>query len=196
MPYNGAMAEIPPISMPDPAQFPPKRSNTLIWVLLIVGVGAMCIVLLIVAAILFPVFAQARLAAQKTACLSNVKQLGIGHLMYASDFDDRNAPAEGWNRSIMPYVKAEQTFTCPLLKEEGGSGYAMNQALGGFDGKKLKAVDQTILLFESRDTTLGATGGEGDLCLPGRHSGSNAIGYADGHVKSVPDSAPPGSWSP
>ncbi len=55
---------------------------TLIELLVVIAIIA------ILAAILFPVFAQAKLAAKKTVDLSNLKQIGLGALMYATDFDD------------------------------------------------------------------------------------------------------------
>lgn len=58
------------------------RGFTLIELLVVIAIIA------ILAAILFPVFAQAKLAAKKTTSLSNVKQQGLGSLMYANDYDD------------------------------------------------------------------------------------------------------------
>lgn len=55
---------------------------TLIELLVVIAIIA------ILAAILFPVFAQAKEAAKKTACLSNLKQISLGNLMYATDYDD------------------------------------------------------------------------------------------------------------
>src|SRR5436305_3040804 len=55
---------------------------TLIELLMVIAIIA------ILAAILFPVFAQAREAARKTACLSNIKQIGTACLMYAQDYDE------------------------------------------------------------------------------------------------------------
>ena len=58
------------------------RAFTLIELLVVIAIIA------ILAAILFPVFAQAKQAAKKTSSLSNVKQLSIANVMYASDNDD------------------------------------------------------------------------------------------------------------
>jgi len=59
-----------------------KRAFTLIELLVVIAIIA------ILAAILFPVFAQAKAAAKKTTCLNNVKQDGLGCLMYSADSDD------------------------------------------------------------------------------------------------------------
>jgi len=94
---------------------------TLIELLVVIAIIA------ILAAILFPVFAQAKEAAKSTACLSNTKQLGIGELMYANDFDDTVIPWESakdsdgtalqvqfcWTNTIQPYVKNQNILKCP-----------------------------------------------------------------------------------
>lgn len=90
-----------------------RRGFTLIELLVVIAIIA------ILAAILFPVFAQAKAAAKKTADLSNQKQLSLGHIMYAGDNDDyyaRNLYVEttaggawqsdvNWAKAILPYLK-------------------------------------------------------------------------------------------
>lgn len=64
-----------------------KRAFTLIELLVVIAIIA------ILAAILFPVFAQAKAAAKSTATLSNIKQLGTAVHIYAADYDDVTNPA-------------------------------------------------------------------------------------------------------
>jgi prepilin-type N-terminal cleavage/methylation domain-containing protein/prepilin-type processing-associated H-X9-DG protein len=88
-----------------------KHAFTLIELLVVIAIIA------ILAAILFPVFAQAKLAAKKAVDLSNLKQLGLGTLMYSNDYDDffpRNdylipgrlqAIPFSYREAIGPYIK-------------------------------------------------------------------------------------------
>ncbi len=90
-----------------------KRGFTLIELLVVIAIIA------ILAAILFPVFARAREKARQSSCQSNVKQLGLGLLMYLQDYDERmvlwNAGPEGagWAKLIQPYLKNVQLLYCP-----------------------------------------------------------------------------------
>ena len=116
-----------------------RRAFTLIELLVVIAIIA------ILAAILFPVFAQAKEAAKKTQCVSNQKQLGVAFLMYATDCDDLfpnpgggtsiasgGGPATGWiqpnGNGIWPYVKSRSLtsasanmYSCPNAQNYGGS---------------------------------------------------------------------------
>lgn len=93
---------------------------TLIELLVVIAIIA------ILAAILFPVFAQARAAARKSVCLSNMKQIGLGMMMYVQDYDEKYSPnrlpndynpgAPGgatWRYTVTPYTKNNKIFFCP-----------------------------------------------------------------------------------
>jgi prepilin-type N-terminal cleavage/methylation domain-containing protein len=95
-----------------------KQSGfTLIELLVVIAIIA------ILAAILFPVFAQAKLAAKKTSDLSNLKQIGTSEAIYLNDYDDTyHSPAHygtptgdvHWYNMLMPYTKNAQIFTSPV----------------------------------------------------------------------------------
>ena len=102
-----------------------RRGFTLIELLVVIAIIA------ILAAILFPVFAQAREKARMAACQSNLKQIGNAITMYAQDFDEQYphsswgvAPVcanfmarsthQGWIGNILyPYTKNAQIYQCP-----------------------------------------------------------------------------------
>lgn len=89
-----------------------QRAFTLIELLVVIAIIA------ILAAILFPVFAQAREKARQAACLSNDKQLGLAFLQYNQDYDEMmpngtTAGGTGWAGQIYPYVKSIDVYTCP-----------------------------------------------------------------------------------
>jgi len=98
-----------------------KKAFTLIELLVVIAIIA------ILAAILFPVFAQAKLAAKGTVNLSNNKNLGLAAIMYTNDVDDSYPLAEAvnlndtaffglspWQVTTQPYVKSWGIFAHPL----------------------------------------------------------------------------------
>jgi prepilin-type N-terminal cleavage/methylation domain-containing protein len=102
-----------------------RKAFTLIELLVVIAIIA------ILAAILFPVFAQAKLAAKKTQVLSNAKQIGLSQLMYINDYDDMS-PSLGtgdWTDKVYPYVKNEDLFMNPLRNDFDG-GCLSNVAAG------------------------------------------------------------------
>ena len=103
-----------------------NRGFTLIELLVVIAIIA------IIAAILFPVFARARANARKASCLSNMKQLGMGIVTYAQDYDETLPPGmsyrpnqTAWYYLIRPYLGAnvsnsasaiESIVVCPEYK--------------------------------------------------------------------------------
>jgi prepilin-type N-terminal cleavage/methylation domain-containing protein len=96
-----------------------RRAFTLIELLVVIAIIA------ILAAILFPVFAQARATAKKTACTSNMKQILIASQMYADDWSSTLASGRTnslpddwsievlWTRTLQPYMRSKDVFLCP-----------------------------------------------------------------------------------
>ncbi|MES2460035.1 MAG: DUF1559 domain-containing protein [Armatimonadota bacterium] len=98
-----------------------SQAFTLIELLVVIAIIA------ILAAILFPVFAQAREKARQTACLSNTKQMASSLMMYSQDYDETFPwaslnPLGGsvndmrnpkWMDVLQPYTKNDQVFNCP-----------------------------------------------------------------------------------
>jgi len=71
-------------------------------------------IIAILAAILLPVFAQAREKARQSNCASNLKQIGTAMLMYCQDNDGGYLPTwYEWHVDLMPYVKNDQIIACP-----------------------------------------------------------------------------------
>src|SRR6476659_7957797 len=85
-----------------------RRGFTLIELLVVIAIIA------ILAAILFPVFAQARAKARQATCLSNLKQISLGLSMYAQDYDEALVPIYGGPMPTPPpsgqYLAAPQVW--------------------------------------------------------------------------------------
>lgn len=88
-----------------------RSAFTLIELLVVIAIIA------ILAAILFPVFTQAREKARQTTCISNLKQLGIALAMYSQDYDETMMVAQArtlrWPQLLSPYVKLRAFVFCP-----------------------------------------------------------------------------------
>ncbi|MES2463752.1 MAG: DUF1559 domain-containing protein, partial [Armatimonadota bacterium] len=119
-----------------------RRAFTLIELLVVIAIIA------ILAAILFPVFAQAREKARQASCLSNSKQIGLGLTMYSQDYDETlprvytsvlpQGPRD-WKTDIVPLLKNDAIYVCPS-KPEQQQGYAYNYWFATNTGKALADI--------------------------------------------------------
>ena len=118
---------------------------TLIELLVVIAIIA------ILAAILFPVFARARENARRASCSSNLKQIGLGWLQYAQDYDERIVPfsstagtagySHHWTTALQPYLKSTQIYVCPSNSDKT-TGYTMNIFAAG-SGRSLAEFQET-----------------------------------------------------
>jgi prepilin-type N-terminal cleavage/methylation domain-containing protein len=141
-----------------------KKGFTLIELLVVIAIIA------ILAAILFPVFARAREAARKASCVSNVKQIVTGMLMYSQDYDERypagkpncsHGPFDSWTSNgrgtddfhmqaqwfavmVQPYIKNLQVFRCPSAP----AGTFKDWFSGGQSPNALRALGFTGIDYE------------------------------------------------
>jgi prepilin-type N-terminal cleavage/methylation domain-containing protein/prepilin-type processing-associated H-X9-DG protein len=132
---------------------------TLIELLVVIAIIA------ILAAILFPVFAQAREKARGAACLSNTKQMGNAIAMYTQDYDERLPPGgrdtdkpNRWYDLTDAYIKNRQVYTCPSASDIRMPTSGNVWVAGGY------GCNQNVMDWNNRDGT--GTGGRGLAEMP------------------------------
>jgi len=156
-------------------QFFQIKAFTLIELLVVIAIIS------ILAAILFPVFARARENARRASCMSNLKQIGLGVMMYTQDYDGfypksgwatgealpcpagSNACSATWYIRVYLYVKSVQIFNCPSGDKTwdgkstgtGNLSYGYNTLLGTVTAVNESAIQmpsQTIMMADTYGT--------------------------------------------
>jgi prepilin-type N-terminal cleavage/methylation domain-containing protein/prepilin-type processing-associated H-X9-DG protein len=175
-----------------------KLGFTLIELLVVIAIIA------ILAAILFPVFARAREKARQATCQSNLKQLMLGGLMYAQDYDEmlpchtmNPTSTEGypmWYDLFGPYIKNDQMRRCPSAPANTmGYGWHVQIPRTGWALGAIGKPAETILISDNNAVRgflragIGACS-HGD-CVNGvflaRHNDVGNCAFGDGHVKAL-----------
>lgn len=164
-----------------------QKGFTLIELLVVIAIIA------ILAAILFPVFARARKAAQKTNCLNNLKQIGTAIHMYQQDWDNKyplvsgfgaafaSSPTSMWaNRAsnyynrrggdvqymkplILPYLKNDKIFRCPAVGGEG-TWYAISGTAISISGNETDYIFNAWIFNPTAGQYLEIAGRPEDIC--------------------------------
>jgi len=173
------------------------KGFTLIELLVVIAIIA------ILAAILFPVFAQAREKARQISCLSNTKQLGLAFTQYEQDYDEKvpdganpYGGGNGWAGQIYPYTKSAKVYLCPddHTGDFGGSipfnissyGYNAQFTIVQDPAHIINADSITLARFNSPAKTvvlyevIGSTGY--DVTLGNAHSTATAA-YGDDYLQ-------------
>ena len=159
---------------------------TLIELLVVIAIIA------ILAAILFPVFAQAREKARQISCLSNLKQIGLATMMYVQDYDETYPcgwhPAPGgdawrsmWRMCLQPYIQrfgnpndaydstgfgAASIYSCPSQPANpsfGPTSYGYNTAASGLTNRQ---IEISVLAITSDRALLWHSDGDRPLRWP------------------------------
>ncbi len=150
-------------------------------------------ILIVLAAVLYPAFTGGRPygGGLRTRCLSQVKQLALANLMYATDYDDRMPYRDRWMDDIYPYHKNMGIEHCPGL-QDGRSpnpnlyGYAFDSRLSLFDSKKIADPARHPLVYDSINLARNASDPFLSLPKPPRMHGDrpgNPLAYLDGHAR-------------
>jgi prepilin-type processing-associated H-X9-DG protein len=149
------------------------------------------------AAMLLPALAHAKQKSASIICMSNVKQLNLGLIMYADDNKERFPAGNAWCDSLRAYLGGStNVYVCPQGARNQRCHYALNAGLAGHGMKEVQAPAQTVLVFES-DGGWNVSGGRELLPAKARHNGAYVVGFADGHAELVrPERLEKLRWEP
>ena len=126
--------------------------------------------------------------ARRSVCVSNLKQLALGQLMYAQDYDERMQPAATWPQGTEPYVRNRDLFICPAdhpgsMQSPWPLSYGMNEALTGQELGDIAAPAEVPSLMDAT-----AIAGDPARMVDFRHEGAAVVSFVDGHVRPLEES--------
>ena len=168
---------------------PPDRGQANAWLVVVVSL----VLLIVVVAILFPVFAKAPMGHHGPSTISNLKVIGLANIMYSSDYDEHLPPADTWMDAYFdPYLGEIRYCIDPRMEDrkEGEHGFAFLSALSCVDTTSVAKPETAPLVFQS--SLLGRNAHSDLSTLPTVPRGGevNSVVFLDGHVKSFPPTWP------
>jgi YARHG domain len=116
---------------------------------------------------------------ERIQALSNVKQIGLGLVMYAQDYDERLPPSKNWKDAIFPYIKSEKVFQSPRVPNQE-VGYAYNTSVNSQNMNDIPVPANTVATFESPLGGENPSGGQKDALTP-----VFVVAFGDGHAKEI-----------
>ena len=147
---------------------------------------ACSVLVVIIAAILFPVFAKAKVSTGKNICAMNLLDMVRDLKLYASDFDDRLPNANAWMDAIQPRELTDKFLHDVIGIKPGEYGYAFRDKASGISIPEVEDPKLFILVFDSTLIGKNAHGDASTLPRPGRHHGADYIMSLDDHLKRFP----------
>jgi hypothetical protein len=121
-------------------------------------------------------------ADDEAGCARNMKQVGMGLMMYATDYDDTYPASYRWEDALVPYVKYRAIFNCPTVARQGNEhGYAFVDSLSNQSTPSIQQPASTVMVFETTNLAANAAGSVAEP-IPSRHNHNNRV-MADGHVE-------------
>ena len=160
---------VPYSQAPGVPQQPVKKGSSGCVIAAIVG-GAGCLFLVVIlAAILFPVFSSAREKAREMSSMSNLKIIGLAEIQYAQDHNEKYPPMESldnFKSAVRPYIQSQPGIDV-FLEPGTNAPYTLNSKMSKKSMADLSDPAGTVLAQESAPHPDGLT----------------AVLYADGHVE-------------
>jgi len=168
-------------------QIRPLSGFTLIEMLVVIAIIS------VLAAMLFPVFARARENARRASCASNLRQMGLGLMLYVQDYDERypmlgyRAPSgqrvwfqnsANWPMLLKPYGVTRQLLQCPSEPTNGSSAYYYGGASGDY-AAQISDYAYNLYLATNRDSPQQGQGGTPGVNMAALTSPSLTVAFVD-----------------